>query len=115
MKSIKELIEKKIICAIDLEGETVLGVFVHEPYGIYTGYAFRSITCPRFVLEENKMAKLRGYEFLMKGFYAEVVSVINCENDTFVCFDEESAAEFEGLTFKRVAPIHEFGRFATLA
>lgn len=115
MKSIKELIDEKIICAIDLEGETVLGVFVHEPYGIYTGYAFRSITCPRFILEENKMTKLDGYEFIMKGFYAEVVFVINYENDIFVCFDEENATELELSSFKRVAPIHEFDRFATIA
>lgn len=115
MKTLKELIDKKIICAIDLEGETVLGVFVHEPYGIYTGYAFRSLTCPRFIHEENEMAKLHGSEFIMKGFYAEVVSVINCEGDTFVCFDEETATDLEGYNFKRVAPIHAFGRFATFA
>lgn len=115
MKTLKELIDKKIICAIDLEGETVLGVFVNEDYGIYTGYAFRSITCPRFIHEENEMAKLHGSEFIMKGFYDEVKSVINCENGTFVCFEEENVTELEGSIFKRVAPIHEFGRFATIA
>lgn len=86
--NIINLADKAAVCGIWLEGEIIIGTFVKDEYALFSGLAFKSLICPRFIKEENEK---HGSD--LTGFYAEVTDIkTRIENDgetkSFISFDE---------------------------
>lgn len=88
MSTLNKIINEGIICACKIEGEMVIGNFVQDEYGMFTGIAFKSLVCPRFIKEINKT-----FGDDLTGLYNEVTDVKVRRDDedkieTYVSFDE---------------------------
>lgn len=95
MSTLNKIINESIICACKIEDEMVIGNFVRDEYGSFTGIAFKSLVCPRFIEEINKT-----FGDDLTGSYSEVTDVkVRRDNEynmeTYVSFDE-------GETYHRV-------------
>lgn len=77
--NITRLVDESVVVVLYLENEPVLGKFVKEKHGEYTGIAFKSIICPRFIK--------RGKDAGVTGFYCEISDIKTRYNDVFISFD----------------------------
>ena len=96
---LKRLTNEASLCVIRLNGENVIGEFLRDEYGSYSGYMFRSSICPQFVKHDNE---IHGGD--ATGYACEVMALSNDGDDLLVSFEEEAA------TYHRVYEIIAFNK-----
>ena len=96
---IKRLTNEGSLCVIRLNDENVIGEFMRDEYGSFSGYMFRSSICPQFVKHDNE---IHGGD--ATGYACEVMALSNDGDDLLVSFEEGAA------TYHRVYEIIAFGK-----
>lgn len=102
-KMLKEFAADGRLCIIRTENENVIGEFFVDNYSSYTGVAFRSSICPKFIDEANTISG-KTRESGMSGFASEIKAVAIDGDDLLVAFDDECSV------YHRAYEIVAFGK-----